>query len=72
MSIQPAFNGGDGYHTDFYGVYRWSEHMGCLPGRYVVVATKPVLYLAWMGDKMTYRHPVCVVDDFGQLVAVPQ
>lgn len=62
---------GDGYTTPVYTVFRWSELMVDRPGTYRVIASRQALDLAWMGDAGSYRHPTCVVDDFGSLVAVP-
>lgn len=53
--------------TDAYGIYR-HDTLFCRPGLYAVVAYN--FELAEMQGAQV-MHPACVVDDQGNLVAVP-
>jgi hypothetical protein len=57
------------YWTSAYGVWRHDGVM-CKPGRYAVVCSRVTLALARM-QGVEKPHVACVVDDFGDLVAVP-
>lgn len=62
-------NSGDVFWTPFYGVYRWDRLMVTRPGTYAVITHNTELRHM---QEPRCAHPTCVVDDFGNLVKVPE
>lgn len=63
--LAPAF-----YTTPAYGVWRHDQTF-CQPGKYRLVCTAPMLQLLdFQGAPLGMANRDCVVDDFGDLVAV--
>lgn len=60
----------DGYWTPTYGVYRHNKALCHRPDAYAVICNYEALQLIRLTNP-NYRHPACVVDDFGTLVKVP-
>lgn len=75
MSVEHVFV--DRIHTNVCSISRWPEDVYRHPaGTYMVIAVRGVLDLLLLhsrdGTYSGFTHPAAVVDDFGNLVGVPQ